>query len=242
MEEDPAAVGALIRSDPGHWATGCVAVEELEASDPDRLVQTVMQRCFDSLPEAVALARNQRHRDARTSGERRIRRGDRHSRVDRLRSVRHQRSAVRPHAGRGDALPAGDRSAIIIGRKSRQREIDQSIVVVGRLLRPEAKSIHDARPEVLHDHIGRCDQFLRRAPSISGLQIQGDSPLAPVPDRVRRRVPHRTRRWIYANHVGTVVGEHHRRQRTRHVLTEIDDTKPVERAHIRLHRLSIQCE
>ena len=62
------------------------------------------------------------------------------------------------------------------------------------------------------------------------LEVQHDAAFAAIEERLCRRLPAQATGWIDVNHVGALVCQHHRGQRSSDVLTEINHSDAFERS------------
>ncbi len=93
---------------------------------------------------------------------------------------------------------------------------------------PEAEPLHGARPEVLHQHVGLRHQLGQNLAADVALDVDRQRALATVRgDEQRRELTGLVDRGAAAardvaadrldlEHVGALVGEEHRRERSRH--------------------------
>ena len=105
-----------------------------------------------------------------------------------------------------------------------QRRVDR--VAVGR---PEPEPLGDARPEPLQQHVGRGHQVEHDLPAVRVLEVDPDGPPAAQQDvRVRAGlVVAHVGGALDPDHVGTGVGEHHRRERAGPDPGQLDHPHPA---------------
>ena len=124
------------------------------------------------------------------------------------------------------------------------RHVDHARVARLDVVVAEAEPVHDAGPEVLHHHIGARHELGDQAAPLVGGRVDADPPLPPVVvQQQRAEAPARERaqpedvaqpRRLDLHDVGALLRQHHRGQRPRRQLAQIDDPHPLQRLAHRL--------
>jgi hypothetical protein len=137
---------------------------------------------------------------------------------------------VRELADRGghDGFPGLEAGArLVLGRKSRNRQVDQAGIAAGHVLGAEAEARHHARAKVLDHHVGRRDQALGDLVVFAMLEVEHDALLAAIEDGIGRGAPARPAGRVDANDLGPLIGQNHADRRSGDVLAEIDCMAPL---------------
>ncbi len=124
------------------------------------------------------------------------------------------------------------------------RHVDHARVARLDVVVAEAQPVHDAGPEVLDHHVGARHELGDQAAPLVGGRVDADPPLPTVVvQQQRTEAPTRERaqpedvaqpRWLDLHDVGALLRQHHRGQRPRRQLAQVDDPHPLQRlAHAR---------
>src|SRR5262249_18960119 len=93
-----------------------------------------------------------------------------------------------------------------------------------------AQTVHDAGTKVFNDDVSAVDETLSCGDACRCLEIQGDTPLATVEERLCRVWPARTTGRVEVYHVCALITEHDGGQRPRDVLSKIDHADAIQGA------------
>src|SRR5690606_25407114 len=166
--------------------------------------------------------------------------GDRQA--DLARRARRPRHAHDARLALHDRVVAGAAALRPVVPEPGDRQDDEAGVQLVQPPDREAEPVEDARPEVLHEHVGVPDQPLQGVPAVAGLQVEGDRLLVPVDRQVvgadalppgERRAPAAglvPAGLLDLDHPRAEVGERHRGLRARHDAAEVDDHDAFERS------------
>ena len=192
----------------GSFSRPAVHFHRLAAEGGERRAE---QRHFDDLPLPGTLALVERDSDGDGAPMRAEYRRERQAVVDGAVDVQERKGAVAAGGRAQHAFPGLHPGPGIIGKKARQRKIDEARVARRHFARAETETIHDAGPEVFDHDIGAVDQAPRDLEIGLRLEVERDAALVAVPRGVRRRIETRAARRIDADHVGAEIAEQHRR-------------------------------
>jgi hypothetical protein len=137
------------------------------------------------------------------------------------------------------AAPGGDQRVVaralgvtVVAAVSRDRAVDEPRVAGRKPGVVDAEPVGHARPERLDQNVGRARQRQKGGVIVGILQVEHRTALSAGPHAVAvlagERVTALGVRALDADHVGTVVREHHRRHRTGDAPREIEDAKAVK--------------
>ena len=247
-DDDPAVgrlerlIGRIERVRRAHRARGN-AGRERDRRLPIGLHQRrFVERGLDPLTlaglQAMRIGRENPHRGQNAGGNV----GERRAALDRrpLRSL-----AGEAHdAGHrlGDQIEAAAMPVRSGAAEAGQRAIDQRRMLFPEILITEPQTFHDARREILDQHVGGLQQAAHHAGAAGLFEIDRHAALVAVHHQERRglvpdlRRDHvaavvAVRRLLDLDDVGAHVGEHERAGRPRHHVGEIDDFQTGQRTH-----------
>ena len=129
---------------------------------------------------------------------------------------------------RNNSFPAGHARTRIVTGEARHGAINQRRIC-GRTRRgAEPETFHRAVCEILDDDIGGCDQAFSHMAISRLMKVEDNAALAALEDSVRVVPPERAAGRIDTDHIRACIGQQHGCQRTRQVLSEIDDADALE--------------